>query len=184
MWDAATGQPVAPAIKARTRLVCSTRSSAPTAGAVVTASDGRTARVWDAATGTAHRLADEARGRGERTRSSARDGRRVVTASSDGTARVWDATTGQPVAPPLKHTSDVNYAEFSPDGRRVVTASSDYTARVWDAATGQPVTPPMQQNGHVLHAAFSPDGRRVVTASWTGRRGCGTRLPDSPSPRR
>jgi len=58
----------------------------------VTASDDRTAQVWDARTGAP--LGAPMR-HAERLRSAvfSPDGARVVTASDDGTARVWDART-------------------------------------------------------------------------------------------
>jgi WD40 repeat protein/serine/threonine protein kinase len=160
---------------------------------VVTASDDRSAQVWDAETGRAigPRLLH-----GEAVLSAAfsPDGRRVVTACGkmlvgNGEARVWDASSGQPITPPLTHGSLVKFAAFSPDGRRVLSVSGTMfvrngeawplrsgEARVWDAATGQPLTTPLS-HGHVerspanalgftrMSAAFNPDGRRVVTAS-------------------
>jgi WD40 repeat protein/serine/threonine protein kinase len=141
---------------------------------LVTASDDKTARIWDAATGRPIGPPLQHRDTVAYAAFSL-DGRRVVTASYDRIARVWDAATGQPVSPPLQHQESVAHAAFSPDGRHVVTASGNIRnlaerkpgeARVWDAATGQPMTLPLQHRGPVHHAAFSPDGRRVLTASF------------------
>ena len=98
---------------------------------VVTVSDDKTARVWDAATG---KLLTSPLEHQDWVRSAAfsPDGTRVVTASDDGTARVWDAATGKPLTGPLEHQDRVKSAAFSPDGTRVVTASEELTARVWD----------------------------------------------------
>ena len=98
------------------------------------------------------------------------DGRRILTASGHyrltggrpgGEARVWDASTGKPVGPPLRHSSRVLYASFSP----TVTASSpavpDLTARVWDAATGRPLTRPLRHDRPV-HMC-----RSARTSTWT-----------------
>ena len=96
---------------------------------VVTASDDKTARVWDAATG---KPVSEPM-KHENIVTSAQfspDGRWVVTASDDNTARVWDAATGKPVSEPMMHEDIVSSAQFSPDGRWVVTASWDKTSRV------------------------------------------------------
>jgi tetratricopeptide (TPR) repeat protein len=103
---------------------------------VVTTSDDKTARVWDAATGQPIGPALQHQGVVNYAAFSP-DGRRIVTASVDKTARVWDAATGQPIGPPLQHQDWVNHAAFSPDGRRVVTASNDKTARVWDVSTDE-----------------------------------------------
>jgi WD40 repeat protein/TPR repeat protein len=131
---------------------------------IVTASDDKTARIWDATTG---REIVRLSGHADSLNSAAfaPDGRRLVTASYDKTARIWDASTGQQLLLLSGHTGRVRSAAFSPDGLRVVTASNDKTIRLWDATTGQQQ---LLLSGHsetVRSAAFSPDGRRVVTAS-------------------
>src|SRR5271157_2941986 len=163
VWDAATGQLVAP-LKVHTDRVKSATFS-PDGKRVVTASYDNTAQVWDAATG---QLVVPLQGRisyDSRVAFSA-DGKRVVTASGGWTARVWDAATGQLVAPlqggptPIVHS-----AAFSLDGKQVVIASADKTARVWDVATRKLVVSFQGHTDQVTSAAFSPDGERVVTAS-------------------
>jgi WD40 repeat protein len=63
---------------------------------IVTASDDRTARVWEAASGAERAVL---RGHKGRMRASfSPDGGRIVTASTDRTARVWEAATGRQVA--------------------------------------------------------------------------------------
>jgi WD40 repeat protein len=109
----------------------SAASFSPDGQRIVTASEDRTARVWDAATGK-----ELARLQGHEGNVSAAwfspDGQRIVTASLDKTARVWDAATGKELARLQGHEDHVSAASFSPDGKHVVTASSDKTARVWD----------------------------------------------------
>ena len=107
---------------------------------VVTASDDKTARVWDARSGQplTEPLKHE---EGVLSASFSPDGTRVVTASADKTARVWDARSGQPLTEPLKHKSEVSSASFNADGTRVVSASRDKTARVWDIASDQSSAP-------------------------------------------
>jgi roadblock/LC7 domain-containing protein len=131
---------------------------------LATASDDRTARLWDAATGqevrqlTGHTAAVTAA-------AFSPDGRLLATASTDETARLWDVATGQEVRQLTGHTGWVNAAAFSPDGRLLATASADRTARLWDAATGQEARRLTGHTASVLSAAFSPAGRLVATAS-------------------
>jgi WD40 repeat protein/serine/threonine protein kinase len=136
-------------------------------GRVVTASEDRTARVWNAATGAQLVQLD---GHTSRVTRAAFDpqGTRVVTASDDGTARVWDAATGAQLVLLRGHEGVVASAAFSPDGTRIVTASNDCTARVWDAATGEQLALLGGHTSRLTRAAFDPAGTRVVTASYDG----------------
>jgi sugar lactone lactonase YvrE len=131
---------------------------------VVTASDDRTARIWEARTG---RELSALRGQGLFVHSAAfsRDGRYVLTAGSGG-ARVWEADTGTPVQE-LRSTL-AQSAAFSPDERYIVTAGSDETARLWEVGTGNLVREFRGHTGSVRSAAFSPDGKYLVTAGWDG----------------
>ena len=69
---------------------------------VVTASEDKTARLWDAASGKP--IGEPMKH--ESSVNSAQfspDGQRVVTASGDKTARLWDAASGKPIGEPMKH---------------------------------------------------------------------------------
>jgi dipeptidyl aminopeptidase/acylaminoacyl peptidase len=191
LWDAASGKPIGEPMKHEgsvqsaqfspdgQRFVISAQFS-PDGQRVVTASEDKTARLWDAASGKpiGQPMKHES---GVISAQFSPDGQRVVTASEDKTARLWDAANGKPIGEPMKHEGAVISAQFSPDGQRVVTASEDKTARLWDAANGKPIGEPMKHedavnsaqfnpNGQrfVISAQFSPDGQRVVTASWDG----------------
>jgi WD40 repeat protein len=131
---------------------------------IVTASNDKTARLWDDKTGTA--LATLS-GHTSWVLSAAfsPDGARVVTGSQDGTARLWDANTGAGLATLSGHRGKVNSVAFSPDGTRVVTASQDGNVRLWDGITGVMLATLSGHTGEVWGAAFSPDGTQVVTAS-------------------
>jgi Tol biopolymer transport system component len=131
---------------------------------VVTASFDKSARIWDADSGTEIALLNG------HTRSLlgagfSPDGKRVVTASVDDTARIWDADSGKEIALLKGHTNSVGNAGFSPDGKRVVTASIDSTARIWDADSGGEIALLKSHTLGVWSAGFGPDGKRVVTAS-------------------
>jgi hypothetical protein len=100
---------------------------------VLTGSEDKTARVWDAETGQQMALL-----KGHTTIvwhvAYSPDGKRILT-SSDRTARVRDAETGQEKASLKGHTGDIVSVAFSPDGKRILTGSYDKTARVWDVET-------------------------------------------------
>ena len=131
---------------------------------IVTASIDKTARIWEARTGTPLVVLS---GHGDVVQSAAysSDSTRIVTASTDKTARIWDARTGTPLVVLSGHGDVVHSAAYSPDGERIVTASRDKTARIWDARTGTLLVV-LSGHGDVVHsAAYSPDGTRIVTAS-------------------
>ncbi len=183
LWNARTGALIA-ILKHESRVRSATFS--PDGTRVVTASDDKTARIWDAKTGAP--LARPLQHRGPVvTAVFSPDSTRIVTASEDYTAQVWDATTGAAVLPPLRHGSTVHSAAFSPDGARIVTASYDKTARVWDAKTGAQIAV-LQHDAAVPMAKFSPDGKRILTSSgatfriWDWEAGTKIALPAGCSP--
>jgi WD40 repeat protein len=141
---------------------------------VVTASDDKTARIWDAETGKAIMAPLKHDGPVWHASFSA-DGHRVVTGCDDKTARVWDADTGEPLTPPLKHEHPVSRAWFSADGRHVLVGFVQIdqgdlcitgpaaAGPVWDVATRKALTPSIKTGASVYHATVSADHRRLVT---------------------
>jgi WD40 repeat protein len=135
----------------------------PDSTRIVTASDDKTARLWDAATGAQLALL-----KGHDRVISAvfsPDGTRVVTESADNTARVWDAITGTQVALLKGHGGRVRGAIFNPDGTRVATFSEDHTVRIWNSTTGALIAVLEGHGDLIFSLAFSPDGARIVTGS-------------------
>ena len=94
----------------------------PDGETVITGSDDRTARLWDAATGRPVGPPLTHRGTVCAVAFSP-DGKTVITGSQDNTARLWDAATGQPLGPTLTHQGTVFAVAFSPDGKTVITGA-------------------------------------------------------------
>jgi WD40 repeat protein len=141
----------------------SVASFSPDGCRIVTASDDRTARLWDSQLGT---LIAVLQGHDEKVRSASfsPDGRHIVTASDDRTARLWDGEHGTPIDVLRSHANEVRSASFSPDGRRIVTASGDRTAQLWDREQRTRIDV-LHGSGRVQSVSFSPDGRFIVIAS-------------------
>lgn len=141
---------------------------------VITASEDKIARIWDARTG---KLLVELKRHGGEVYSGAisPDGTRAVTASEDKTVQIWNTGTGEPLTT-LEHGGKSGRLEFDRDGARVVTASEDKKARIWDAKTGkllvelkghqEKFTP--QHSVRTAHAS-SPPRRTGPLASGTPR---------------
>jgi WD40 repeat protein len=135
---------------------------------LATASNDKTARIWEAHSGQQlHSLTHDTR---VLMVAFSPDGRRLATGSADATARVWDADSGQQLHL-LRHDrvksvplSGGVAVAFSPDGRRLATGSDEATARIWDAHSGQQLHG-LTHDGAVRAVAFSPDGRWLATGS-------------------
>jgi WD40 repeat protein len=134
---------------------------------IATASEDRTARVWETSTGaTLTTLFGHGLSVGGVAFSP--DGATVATSSDDKTARTWNVATGTHLTTFNGHADWVRSVAFSPDGTLIATASRDGTARTWDTATG---TQRRVFSGHsawVRRVAFSPDGTLIATASRDG----------------
>ena len=136
----------------------------PDGARIVTGSDDKTARVWDASTGAGLFQLEGHKG-AVRGVAVTPDGARIVTGSADNTARVWDASTGAELLRLEGHTGPILSVAVTPDGGRIVTGSSDRTARMWDASTGAGLLRLEGHKGAVRGVAVTPDGGRIVTGS-------------------
>jgi WD40 repeat protein len=142
----------------------------PDGALLATASDDKTARLWDVASG---REIAQLRHDGKVYKVAfSPDGSRLATVSDDKTggrdktARLWEVASGRAVAQ-LRHGGWVYAMVFSPDGTWLATASDDGVARLLEMATGREATQ-LQHEDAVCAVTFSPDGTLVATASHDG----------------
>jgi WD40 repeat protein len=129
IWNAATGETIFTLEAKDTDGI----AYSPDGTRLATAGRDGTARIWDAARGTA--LTEPLVHAGYiNSAAFSPDGTRLVTVSSDPTAQTWDATTGKPVVVPSPHPDAVLAAAWSPDGRELLTVDGN-TASLWTIAT-------------------------------------------------
>jgi WD40 repeat protein len=131
---------------------------------LASASDDRTVKVWEAATGK-ELLTLRGHGEGVWSVAWSPDDTRLASASRDGTVKVWEAASGKEVLTLRGHAQAVWSVAWSPDGTRLASASNDRTVKVWEAATGKEA---LTLRGHALgvwSVAWSRDGKRLASAS-------------------
>ncbi|MEU3601410.1 hypothetical protein ABZ714_22225 [Streptomyces sp. NPDC006798] len=136
--------------------------------ALATASDDKSVRLLDLATGKPRVL----NGHTDAVTSVAfsPDGRILASGSMDGAARLWDVATGSSRALVPEGARAVASVAFSPDGRTLAVGTGNAVS-LWNTATGNVVA---ADTGSVVSVAFSPDGRTLATADGDG----GVRLRD------
>lgn len=135
----------------------------PDDGAIVTAGDDSTVRIWNAR-GPVRRVL---RGHQDRVAfaSFSPDGNRVVSAGMDATVRIWNAHTGQPLAKlraegTAAQDDAFSYAGFSSNGTRVLGLVSGKQCLVWNADSQK-----LEQViaiGKGERCTLSPDGLAVA----------------------
>jgi len=131
---------------------------------IVSGSDDKSVRVWDANTGEQLR---ELQGHIDWVNSVAfsPDGNRIVSGSDDKSLRVWDANTGEQLRELQGHTDWVRSVALSTDGNRIVSGSDDKSVRVWDAKTSEQLKELQGYTDWVTSVAFSSDGNRIVSSN-------------------
>ena len=123
VWDAKSGNQLRE-LHGHTDRVTSV-SFSPDGNQIVSGSDDRSVRVWDAKSGK------ELQGHTGRVASVSFSpgGNQVVSGSYARSVRVCDAKSGERMRELHRDTNSVRYASFSPDGDQ---ASSNRSLRVWD----------------------------------------------------
>jgi WD40 repeat protein len=141
-------------------------------GKRLAASEGRTVRVWDTATGEEVLTLPGHEGVVRRVAYSP-DGRRLAAASQDRSVKIWDAATGELSLILRGHTSDFYGVTFDHDGRRLVTVAGGTSrggerfnseVKIWDALTGQEMLTLHGAPAQTPCVAFDRDGRRLAAS--------------------
>lgn len=129
---------------------------------IVSGSRDRTARLWDADSGT---LLREFRGHAGRITCLAvsSDSKRIVSADG-GSVRLWDTETGILIHE-FRTNSPIAAVSLSHDGRQISAADS-HDLSTWDVQTGQLLSQfKLSTNNSIAAAAFSSDRRILVVSS-------------------
>ncbi|WP_262058974.1 helix-turn-helix domain-containing protein [Streptomyces sp. STR69] len=138
----------------------------PDGRTLATATDDKSIRLWNTATGT-QRATLDGHGGAQDTVAFAPDGRTLASGGEDG-VQLWDVATGRVRARLPGHgNAQVLAVAFSPDGR-TIAAAADTSVRVWDVASGKVRATLKGHTDLVWSVAFSPDGHLLATGSGDG----------------
>jgi Tol biopolymer transport system component len=92
---------------------------------IVTASEDKSVRMWEADSGK--QIGVPLTGHTETVREAnfSPDGKRILSASDDSTVRLWEAKSSKQIGEPAMGHQFLTSAAFSPDGKRIVSRSVD-----------------------------------------------------------
>ena len=128
---------------------------------IATASNDKTARTWEAATG--RELNRFVHDDGVSTVAFEPSGKYLGTGSKDRTARLWDLGGGRELAR-VTHAEEVRKVAFSPNGRVLAAISTSSGVSLMDV-TSKHVHLRWSFGDAGLGLAFSADGKKLATAS-------------------
>jgi WD40 repeat protein len=108
---------------------------APNGRTALSASDDKTLRLWDVASGSELR---RFKGHTDLVKAVAfaPDGHTVLSGAWDRTLRLWDVANGAELRRFTDHIDQINAVAFVPGCRVALSASEDKTLRLWDLASG------------------------------------------------
>jgi len=187
IWDLASGKRTTPALVhdmpgdqehaqesvMRDELKLRTVSFSPDGRLLVTASQDRTARVWEVATGRCLYVLPH-----DQTvywAGFSPDGKWIISADGSseswwkkGNIRIWNSQTGVLVQDCVQAGGYIYQVAISGDGERLAAASWGGNAQVRDLPGGTPVGPIFSMPGTFLAIGLNYDGTRTAVADTNG----------------
>ena len=137
--------------------------------ALLVASDGQSAKVFDLATGRELAALSPALVGSGQLLFGLLDpsGERALTVDTAGGTVLWDVDTARPLADLVGHALGLVVAAFSADRRQLATVDDRGVIRLWDARTGAHLRILAQEPGRPAAVLFTGGGG-LLTASYAG----------------
>ena len=138
----------------------------PAGTRLLTASDDRTARVWDSATAEQLLVLSD---HPEWVVGAAYspDGKLIATISGN-KAYIWNARSGERLLTLAGHKNLIYAVAFSPDGTRLATGSLDRKIILWDVNTRKELFMLSGHMGAIVEVAFDKEGKFLISSSNDG----------------
>jgi WD40 repeat protein len=128
------------------------------------ASDDRSIRLWDAATGV-ECLKFDLHGDIVLAMCFSPDSKTLAISTHFRTVRLWEAATGFERYNLRGHTGKVDVITFSSDGKVLASGSHDKTVKLWNVATGTELHTLRGHEDHITALIFLNDDTRLASAS-------------------
>ncbi|HEY1376555.1 MAG TPA: HlyD family efflux transporter periplasmic adaptor subunit, partial [Gemmataceae bacterium] len=135
---------------------------------IVSASEDRTARVWDRQLGQKALLPHPVAVRAVACTPPGSDANLALTGADDGVARLWDLDAAEPGKSvrelKSRHQGRIVSVAFAPDGKTCVTAD-EREIYLWDVASGDlKYRFPSQHRGQITSVQYTPQAKLVSAA--------------------
>ena len=170
LWDAVTGQPLAPPLEGHTRTVYSVAFS-PNSQFLASASEDGAIRLWEVSSGQP--VGEPLKGHSGQAWhvSFSADGQTLVSWGEANEIIFWDIATGQPLDLPLTdYAGQLKSVDYNPNNQIVAGGSEEASITIWDASTRKKITTlDTQHAGPITRLAFSPNGQMLASGGQEGK---------------
>ncbi|XP_021890420.1 COMPASS-like H3K4 histone methylase component WDR5A [Carica papaya] len=132
---------------------------------LVSASDDKTLRLWDVATGSLIKTLNGHTNFAFCVNFNPQSNM-IVSGAFDETVRIWDVKSGKCLKVLPAHSDPVTAVDFNREGTLIVSSSYDGLCRIWDAGTGHCMKTLIDdENPPVSFVKFSPNGKFILVGT-------------------